>query len=146
MTQLEKFKETVGILVNAYLNDELRHGLCHACVVGNLVAHHKGVKPSFADCTTSFDDGSHPLWQSLFATMHGKQTIKKECLEDKRIMAEINSTGYNWHDLARIELAFETAPTSGDYMFNGLMAVVEVLAEIHNVDLSVKESAKLLFV
>jgi len=57
-------------------------------------------------------------------------------------------------DLAKIEFAFESAPhtcdesdeTNAEWMFNGLMAVVDVLAEIHNVNLEVKESAKAMFV
>lgn len=147
MTQLEKFNETVGILVQAYLNNELIHGLCHACVVGNLVAYRKGVKPSIVNrCLTEFDDGSKPLWQNLFATMNGDQRIKTEFLKDKKIMHEVNSTGYFWRDLAKIEYAFESASKDGDWMFNGLMDVVDVLAEIHSVDLSVKENAKLLFI
>lgn len=58
---------------------------------------------------------------------------------------QIDSTGYTVEELARIEYAFETASEEGDYMYNGLMAVVDVLADIHNVDLSSKEVSKELF-
>jgi hypothetical protein len=62
---------------------------------------------------------------------------------------EIDSTGYSVKDLAKIEFAFETAQkgnTEDDWMFNGLMAVIDVLAEIHNIDLITVKEAKELFV
>jgi hypothetical protein len=59
-------------------------------------------------------------------------------------------TGYSVHEIHQIEYAFENAPYQGDdteeWMFNGLMAVVDVLAEIHGIDLTAKEEAKKLFV
>jgi hypothetical protein len=61
----------------------------------------------------------------------------------------IDSTGYTVYELARIEEAFEDVDsncTNDEWMFNGLMAVIEVLAEIHGIDLKQKEEAKALFV
>lgn len=82
--------------------------------------------------------------------------------------AQIDSTGYTWQELARIETAFETADCPPYYtqketwgwavdkdsqnaafeawMYNGLMAVVEVLADIHQLDFQEVEAAKELFV
>ena len=42
-TELERFHETVGILVKAYLNDTLEHTNCHACAVGNMIASKMGI-------------------------------------------------------------------------------------------------------
>lgn len=67
---------------------------------------------------------------------------------------QIDATGYRWQDLARIEFAFETAYVGGFYdgpeaeqgMYAGLMAVVDVLAEIHGLNLEAATEAKALFV
>ncbi len=65
------FDQTVSKLIQWYLRGTLKHGICHACVVGNLI---------------------------------------------------------------------------NDWMFNGLMAVVDVLADIHGINLEAKEEAKKLFI
>lgn len=56
---------------------------------------------------------------------------------------QIDATGYSWQELARVEYAFESAKkgeSADDWMFNGLMAVLDVLADIHGVNLSAKSS------
>lgn len=151
------FDQTIAILVKAYLNDELCHKICAACAVGNLVAHALGTKPKKAPDTycvefenNEFEDGTPAFhW---YDSLNGMISIEGE--------EQIKATGYTIEQIRAIESAFENAPgdpdpTSGLYrgrcvdpvwMFNGLMAVVEVLAEIHGVDLKTKESAKLQFV
>lgn len=143
-TELERFHETVGILVKAYMNNELKHQDCQACVVGNLC-------------------GGSVLWRFLFMTDEtGKQRPtefdnfwrKYLHFDSKELLLEeatnvCLSTGYTIDQLARIEYAFETTPQlidEDEWMFNGLMSVVDVLADIHGIDLEQKESAKLLFV
>lgn len=146
--ELEKFNDTVSILVKAYLNDELKHEDCSACVVGNLC------------------DGN-TLWKFLFMTCEGEQKPYLDtCINEMRFivlthhnMSEESliqmaikvcaSTGYTVDELKRIEYTFETCNRGNsveEYMFNGLMAVVDVLAEIHGIDLTAKEHAKTLFV
>lgn len=75
-------------------------------------------------------------------------------------LRQVAMTGYSIKNLKDIEYAFENAPgdsalngrmsadriTDPEWMFNGLMAVVDVLAEIHDIDLKVREDAKSLFV
>lgn len=141
---IEKFNETVSILVKAYMNDELRHQDCQACVVGNLC-------------------GGNWLWRFLFMTcesgIQAPTTINSIWLRtigfesvDELLSAANNvclSTGYTVEQLAKIEFAFESTPRVEDedeWMFNGLMAVVSVLAEIHGVSLDVSEDARKLFV
>jgi hypothetical protein len=147
-----KFEHTVNVLVQAYLNDELAHKICSACAVGNIVAAAIGTKPKKVDSLTvfdnsQFDNGEYTEWYPII----NGSTI--------RPMTQITATGYSIEELKLIEYAFESAPgkPEGDgifeglttdpvWMFNGLMAVVDVIAEIHGVDLKAKESAKELFV
>jgi hypothetical protein len=146
------FESTVKILVEAYLNDTLEHGNCYACAVGNIVAANMG--HSFVPCQ---DRTSKKItWDITKGLYAGRgdygswyETLGLDffgATPSVRGRMEIESTGYSDRELIRIENAFEGASWLGDRMFNGLMAVVDVLAEIHGVDLSVKESAKKLFV
>jgi hypothetical protein len=155
------FDQTVNVLVKAYLNDELAHKVCSACAVGNLVAHALGTKPKRNPINspiefdnTQFEDGTPTHWYYLVQHEGG-------VINDMVSRNQCVATGYTVHQLRKIESAFENA--EGDpgnihsgmfpgrcidpvWMFNGLMAVVDVLAEIHEVDLSVKEKAKTLFI
>lgn len=100
-----------------------------------------------------FSNNEEVRWSDLFITRKdGIQYLN----ENPTIEAhwQVDRTGYSVNELAKIEYAFETAPRNCDYedhlndewMFNGLMAVVDVLADIHGIDLAEKESAKALFV
>jgi hypothetical protein len=146
------FEQTVDVLVRAYMNDELAHRICSACAVGNIVAAALGTRPKVIGGPTVFDnnlfeDGTRTDWYDAMIGSH--------C----RGIDQIHKTGYTVSEIKQIEHAFEHAPgePEGDgmfpgkttdpvWMFNGLMAVVDVLAEIHGVDLTAKESAKLQFV
>lgn len=148
------FNDTVNILVKAYLNDTLAHGDCWACAVGNIVADKIGYKvvkkQNHLSCSWVGKLGltGFPEWDNVFCTSMGEQDLFPEEYYG-RAKKQIDSTGYSWKQLARIEFAFESADqgnSSDEWMFSGLMAVVDVLAEIHNVDLIQRESAKLLFV
>lgn len=159
------FENTVSILVKAYLNDTLQHGDCAACAVGNIIAANIGAKvvPEKINCNGYWKRNHDNLtiaWNDVFMTpFRENQRFQLENYKGQ-IKRQIDASGYSVHDLAKIEFAFERAHnpeynirTDGlpddflnpEWMFNGLMAVLDVLAEIHNVDLSVKESAKLLF-
>ena len=155
--ELEKFNHTVSILVKAYLNDTLEHCNCAACAVGNIIADANGDVPlkilerrKMGLVFDTFKSMKRPEWFKVFVTpFNGARqdlNIDKYIGEAKR---QIDSTGYFLRDLAKIEHAFESADYGNDdneWMFNGLMAVVTVLAEIHGVDLESTENAKLLFV
>jgi hypothetical protein len=134
MTNQKKFEHTVNVLLKAYLNGTLEHGSCTACAVGNLISH----------CT-----GQSPIaWTFVFSTIFGNQHVNLYNY-DGLAKIEIESTGYTWKELAKIEFAFETAEfgaSNDDYIFNGLMAVVDVLAEIHKIDLTTVKETKELFV
>lgn len=138
------FTQTVNVLVQAYLNDSLRHGSCDACAVGNLIDYRRPLTIKEKKLMRDHTAG----WNKVFCTFNYKKGQEiHEVNYNGLAKKQIESTGYHWRELAQIEFAFERHRfDNGDAMFNGLMAVVDVLAEIHKVDLSVKENAKLLFV
>jgi len=155
------FENTVNILVKAYINETLEHANCAACAVGNLIAHAKGVIPILMDDTNygelyHWSNGEEPLWQRVFCTHSAYQQIHPDQYFGTA-KEQIDITGYSWEQLARIEEAFESKSDrininhqSRKYkdklQFNGLMAVVTVLAEIHGVDLETAENARKMFV
>lgn len=129
------FENTVDILVKAYLNDTLVHKNC-GCAVHNIIEHHNG--------------DSYPFWADVFITYQEYPSMQldrrfylKNYIGDAK--SQIDSTGYTPQELSQIEFAFEEYRAQRD-IFGCLMNVVDQLAIIHNVDLSVKESAKQLFV
>ena len=126
MKRKELFQKTTKILVDAFLNDKLTAGSCSACAVGNIC-------------------GGNSAWSDLFYTAPGKkQHFNSRSLGRDYVMKVINSTGYHYKELMKIEYAFE-ANTDIDSLsysledkkdiledqFNGLMAVIDVLMEIH---------------
>lgn len=134
MNNRPTFQQTVDVLVKAYLNDNLNRMACRHCAVGNIIEASGGFNHKAP--------GAHwpgivsPHWASKFSPVAGK--------------FEVDSTGYTPKELKWIEIAFMNGSRpeedGEDDNFNGLMAVVDVLADIHGVDLSVKEEAKKLFV
>lgn len=138
------FENSVDVLVKAYLNDTLQRGECHACAVGNLIQ--SGVGRLFTECEKDELRFHQNGWVKVFITMSHNSHYQRPENYKGIAKIQIDATGYSWQDLAKIEFAFESAPRTGDEMFNGLMAVVDVLAEIHGVDLTVKENAVGMFV
>lgn len=148
MKNKELFTKTVNILVDAYFKNTLQHGSCAACAVGNIIACNMGLKISEDLCfwekkgKTIYSD-----WDNVFVTTREGQEINpKEYFGEAK--KQIDSTGYTWQELAKVEFAFETADegnSEDDYMFNGLMSVCDVLIEIHEGNEAEKETAKQLF-
>lgn len=153
------FENSVSVLVRAYMNDTLRHGDCTACAVGNLLGGEPCWNRLFVT-PRSISDGLTPQLiakrgqyvASFLGSLYIRDNPSDNVLAQiKRGKAAIKKSGYTVKELMRIEYAYEAAPgypvgktaqeaeTDDTWMFNGLMAVVEVLAEIHGVDLSVKE-------
>lgn len=128
------YDKTVDILYQAYFNDTLKHLSCTACAVGNIC-------------------GGNLEWRFLFVTEFGTQRnvidvhylttsvapFNSQLEVDKarkRAFDLIESTGYTPYELAKVEYAFESADkgkSGEDWMFNGLVAVLDVLKEIHEV-------------
>lgn len=154
---MRDFNHTLSVLVTGYLNNTLEHYSCCACAVGNMVANACGY--TFAGMHRGFDQELlwdqtislriNPSWRRVFITYEDGTARKSPSNYFGDAKAEIDATGYNWEELSRIENAFEMAPkgsSKDEHMFNGLMAVVDVLADIHGIDLERKEEAKSLFV
>lgn len=147
------YHKTVGILVDAYFADTLVHNNCFACAVGNLICANMGY--SYVACQDmpikkivwSINDGIYfntlNLNGSWYDFINGWEN--KEDGNNKALL-EIASTGYNRIEVYSIETAFEQAPKGNsdeDWIFNGLMAVVDALDKIHeNTDTQVKEESK----
>jgi hypothetical protein len=147
MKNEQLYNKTVDILVQAYFNDTLEHGNCYACAVGNIIAANKGY--TYVPCidTTmqkivwdvtkgSYGNPNYGSWYDAVTYEIDKHQNNHEC----------NSTGYSIYDLRDIEKAFEKCYkgiTEQDYIFNGLMAVIDVLDKIHeNTDTAVTSSSK----
>jgi hypothetical protein len=157
MKNEELYDKSVAILTKSFMNGTLQHGACTACAVGNLIAGNCGFE--FIKQGNFFHPqgfyyswgNERALWGALFQTDAESKTqiINETNSTINGILVQLNSTGYHWRDLAKIEYAFELQNDlsySDECMFNGLMAVVEVLGEIHEVSKEVTEETKLMFV
>lgn len=161
MTNESLYNKTVDILVQAYFNDTLEHCNCYACAVGNIVAATNNI--SFINIvdtpTPEFGRTIYPGAGLLYWDKdNGFRDNLTACLPSEFPETKINeisgrhlkNTGYSLGQLRKIEIAFEGAPTgkcAEDYMFNGLMAVIEALDEIHeNTDSDITKSSKGKFV
>jgi hypothetical protein len=134
MKNKELYDKTVSILVDAYFNDTLQHGICSKCAVGNLINAAKPFTRKQIDDLIHSRDG----WVKVFCTINANRISEQHLIYPDNYVGEakkqIDSTGYSWENLSKIEYAFETASegcNQEDYMFNGLMAVIEILDEIH---------------
>ena len=159
MSEQEKFDHTVQVLVQAFLNETLEKDNCQACAVGNLIAHAAGAvyvrKPNTYNGNLDLQAEPRVIdWLGAICTSDGcDQSLYKEAyLDQPGIRAAFDSTGYSFEQLARIEYAFESNngvslyATDSDNEFAGLMGVIDVLADIHGLDLVVATQAKARFV
>lgn len=131
MIKEKLFNETIDKLVTAYFNGNLEHGHCYSCAVGNICGD--SVWSYWFFTTSVFNCGSP------FIRIQGNMRQLKQEDYDKPFPERYP---YNKDELGQIEFAFETAPEEGDWEFNGLMAVVEVLQKIHQCDETETKQAK----
>lgn len=156
---MRDFHETIDILVKAYLNNTLEHHKCSACAVTNIIGHTGWTRFFVTIQTDEGDniiqhraDGETILIPSLFFGAYAVPVheVPDHVIKEREAgLLAIESSGYSIDELARIEFAFETSDrgnSKDEHMFNGLVAIVDVLAEIHGIDLEQKEEAKALFV
>ncbi len=145
MKNKELFDHTVKILVNAYLDNSLVQGNCHACAVGNIIAANMHLK---YDKNLKWI-GRQVAWPQVFVTVSFEiAQVKRPWNFTGAAKEQINSTGYTWQELARIEYAFERArfaKTQEERMFNGLMAVIDVLSQIYEINETTKAATQGLF-
>lgn len=140
MIREELYNKTVDILYQAYFNDTLEHSNCYACAVGNLIAANLGRKL----CVDPTVKEQKFFWEDYapYSRYDGKQAgwfPLDNPIPEPDFDIEVGSTGYSVKELIKIERAFENANevdgSTGDdvFMFNGLVAVLDVLREIHQV-------------
>lgn len=138
MKNPELYHKTVDVLVRAYFNDTLEHLNCRACAVGNLVAAGMGMKLVFIGITgdivpAGFVPGDVTKDSGMWLDAIGRGCVSWLKMTDD-IAMQVKSTGYTAEELAWIEHAFEHADLgrkTDEWMFNGLMAVIDVLDQIH---------------
>lgn len=141
MLREELYHKTVDILVQAYFNDTLKHGTGCGCAVGNMI------------CANLYDS-DYESWNEDFNWRESWNSVIDYSFSKPKITsyhgtakAQIDSTGYLVIELAKIEKSFESTNHDKTYseenIFNGLMAVIEVLDEIHeNKDPEVSTKSK----
>lgn len=158
--RLDLYKKTVDILYEAYFNDTLEHGNCYACAVGNIVAANCGYK-IMKDPTIKREIIQEMYWEgfapyTLSAQNHDIMrtatyyTLKSWEKTPEEVREQIKKTGYTLNELRVIEEAFENCSScdeDGDitdeaWMFNGLVSVLDVLKEIHEIDDNSDEKEK----
>lgn len=150
MKNKELFDRTIAILVDCYFGKTLRHFNCYACAVGNLVA---------ANCGIGYKKCSESMYGIIYDTINGDTYQPEESAWFKIIRKdkptplthfEVDATGYSIDELILIEDAFESAnPNQQAYVdadgFNGLMAVIDALIDIHEAPIEQAAEAKQLF-
>ena len=148
---MRDFHKTIDILVKAYLNNTLKHSDCKFCAVGNILGC-----PEWSYLFITMNDGIQYSGEDAFNFKVGCRNLDTgEYIDSQKAIIKreigreaIKESGYTIEELARIEYAFEIASKGRDedeYMFNGLMDVVNVLADIHGIDLEIREGTKKLF-
>lgn len=150
------FENSVNVLVKAFFNGTLQLGNCAACAVGNIIADSLGY--TYKDHKFHSDGNfTEKIWNEEPYPNSSNNGWFKIMFSDESIGPEthhqILASGYSVDDLRKIEHAFETGLgcrnnkyQTSEWQFNGLMAVVDLLAEIHGIDLTQKENAKAMFV
>lgn len=133
----ERFDRAIKALVKGFFNETLIATDTCACAVGNIVAY--GAKIVLKKESYIFGLDGKPLMQRYYngydvaawfiAIHHG--IITESALENSR------DSGYSFDELRQIEEAFminRDGSTDTERIFNGLIAVVEVLCEIDGIE------------
>lgn len=152
MKNPELFHKTIGILVNAYINDTLEYTDCRACAVGNLVAANNGlILKKENGVIVPSSDFNNGIWFYPISAGSGHDYILKTYINTK-VLEQIKTTGYSLEEVADLEQAFFVGVGGNDYNstdkehFNGLMSVCDALMQIHEATTEEIKEAKSLFV
>ena len=152
MKNEQQYHDTINILKEAYFNDTLQHLTCAACAVGNIIAAKTGKKIvlNTSYTLTKWEGYNRDYSLNWLYLVEYENRISPNLPKDLDAAKEqIKATGYTSYELHLVEDAFETADkgnSQDDWMFNGLMAVVDVLGEIHEVEAEQTELSKQLFI
>lgn len=147
MKNQELFNKTISILVKAYHAGRLQNQNCYACAVGNIIADNCGFEYEKDSEGLWVWVGKRVMWQNAFVTIRGYGQDIDLSNYVGEVKRQLDSTGYKVMELAKIENAFEEGSDSdGDFLFNGLMSVVDTLMLIHEANEIEVKQAKQLFV
>lgn len=153
MEREELYHKTVDALLDAYNAGELAHSNCECCAVGNICKE-----------ASKLTNINNAMWGNLFYTnSYGTQIMPEFLTDDSEQLKKwredakklIEATGYSMIELMRIEYAFETSiqktPEGQTHwlykerlkegQFIGLCAVLDVLKDIHEVELDSHETS-----
>lgn len=150
MKRPELYQRTVDILVDAYFKDTLEHGEPCGCAVGNIVAATcNNLKRTQQESPTGQIFPYDPDW--YYSALRKGWGPNKYRIDEGHGNYQIESTGYTIFQINEIEKAFENENTEeldkDEAMFNGLMAVIDVLDIIHeNTDTAAIQYTKKRFV
>lgn len=137
MKQKDKFDKNWAILVKAYLNGTLEHGCPCGCAVGNLIAANMGYTPWEGDEDVDWPQASAAWYDTRYRRAYKYTGLAK---------VQIDSTGYSFDEVWRIEKAFERAYyPAPDPQFLGLSAVLDVLLDIHESEVEEAEETRAQF-
>lgn len=128
METTKRFDEAAEKLYKAFNNDDLIYGDCSKCAVGNIVGGHQWA--FVISCGNAPEDNLNDIiiQESL-------------CLDKKRFnegLEVIKKTGYTPEDLFQVEIIFsdfDLLQNNKQEQFKGLMAVLEYLASLDNIEL-----------
>lgn len=136
MNRPERFERSVDVLARAFFDGTLRHRDPCACAVGNLVADQIGADTEAESSMDWPDHSSHDNWYDALLDFIYREKKETDIARPLR---------YTNTEIAKIEDAFENAPH--DDQFEGLMNVLDVLFEIHEIeDQSVRENSREAFI
>lgn len=159
MNRPQLHKETVDILYQAYFNDTLKYRQCPACVVGNIIAARMGYKIKQSKDEYMYWENEHGIheqvaWVSfVITTAYLDQTIDPKALKCPVVRNQLAATGYEPMEVALIEYTFENTgylsrskgKSEEEQMFDGLVAVLNVLDRIHEVSSEDLSASKVQF-
>lgn len=123
MNRPERFERSVDVLARAFFDGTLRHRDPCACAVGNLVADQIGADTAAESSASWPDHSSHDNWYDALLDFIYREDEQKET-DIARPLRYTNA------EIREIEDAFENAPDQ----FEGLMNVLDVLFEIHEIE------------
>jgi len=128
MNRQALFERSIDVLAQAFFDGTLKHGDPCACAIGNLIAAEIGANTD-ADYASEWPDhSSGTSWYDVLVTFKAKKDMGI-APEDEEIAQPL---GYSNAEILKIEEAFED--TLFNDQFQGLMNVLDVLFEIHEIE------------
>lgn len=142
----KRFDLAINALIGAYMKGTLAKGATCGCAVGNIIASANALTIEKQVGMWTWSNGRLSSWDKVFSThSNGTQDINSGAYLGSA-KEEIDSTGYSWQELARIEHAFEctTQIWFNKYaklpievietdQYNGLVAVFGILCELEGI-------------